>query len=95
MTEPLPPTAVPSKADGVLATDSHDLTVLMSMETGRFVELNATAREAWKLADGTVSIARIGEILAERFAVSPEQCASDVAELYAGLRDEGLVVIAD
>lgn len=95
MTAPLAPTAVPAKAEDVLATDSQDLTVLMSMDTGKFVELNATAREVWNLTDGRTSIAQVVERLGARFDVAPEECAADVVELYTRLREEGLVAFAD
>lgn len=94
MSQAIEPTSVPSRADDVLATDSQDVTVLMSMDTGKFVELNETAREVWELTDGETSVADIVERLAERFEVSREKCRADVTGLYARLCEEGLVVFA-
>ncbi len=94
MTQAIEPSSVPARADDVLATESQDVTVLMSMDTGKFVELNETAREVWELTDGQASVADIVERLSERFEVAPEKCRSDVTGLYARLCEEGLVVFA-
>lgn len=95
MTQPPALTAIPARSDDVLATQSQDVTVLMSMDTGKFVELNETARAIWNLTDGTASIADIVGELAGRYEVTEEQCAADVIGVYARLGEEGLVVFGD
>ena len=65
--------------------------VLMSMDSGKFVELNETAREVWNLADGATSVAAMVDRLGELFDVSADQCRAEVTALLATLRDQGLV----
>lgn len=92
MSKPPEPTAVPVRAEDVLATESQEVTVLMSMDTGKFVELNDSARAIWDLTDGETSVASVAERLVERFEVGRDQCLADVTRLYARLGEEGLVV---
>lgn len=93
MTEPVAASVVPAKADDVLATDSQDLAVLMSMDTGKFVELNETARAVWNLTDGRTSVEQVADLLVERFDVARSRCLAEVAELYTRMREAGLVVV--
>lgn len=91
MTHAIAPSAIPARAEDALATEMGDGIVLMSMDSGKFVELNDTAREVWNLADGATSVAAMVERLGEIFEVSPEQCRADVTALLATLREQGLI----
>ena len=93
MTRPLELTEVPARSEDVLATQSQDVTVLMSMDTGKFVELNDTARAVWELTDGQTSVEQMIDSLTGQFDVDRAKCTADVGALIARLRDEGLVVL--
>lgn len=86
------PTAVLACAEDVLATESQGVTVLMSMDSGKFVELNGSARAIWDLTDGKTSVAAVTDKLVEQFEVEREKCLDDVVCLYSRLAEEGLVV---
>jgi len=95
MTQAIEPSAIPARAEDVLATQSQDVAVLMSMNTGKFIELNETARAIWELTDGSTPVADVVERLCEQFEVTREKCTGDVAGLYARMSDEGLIVFSD
>jgi hypothetical protein len=80
-------------ADDVLMSDSGDMKVLMSMETGQFVELNGTGRAIWELTDGNRSLAQIAAALQDSYDVEPDECASEVQAFFAGLLTENLVTL--
>ncbi len=92
MTKKVEAGAIAHRADDILAADSQDQAVLMSMDTGKFVELNETAREVWNLTDGEASVGHVISLLGERFEVEPDACRSEVTALYTRFRDEGLVI---
>ena len=83
--------AVPQPVEDVLSTTSQGGSVLMSMDTGKFVELNDTARAIWDLTDGKASVAAVIAQLGEQFDVEPAQCRDEVLAAYARFRDENLV----
>lgn len=84
-----------AQAKDVLSTQVEETTVLMSMETGRFMELNETAGAVWELTDGAAKVSHIVHTLSHRFDVSPETCKADVVELYTELESEGFVARVD
>lgn len=91
MTDKLAPDSVFAPGDDVLMTESGGVTVLMSMDSGQFVELNDSGSAIWELTDGKRDLAAVAEALCERFDVSVEDCRLDVGEFYDRLRDEKLV----
>lgn len=94
MSKQIAPTSVPARCEDVLATESQGTAVLMSMDTGKFVELNETAREVWELTDGARSVAQVVATMVERFDVGQETCEAQVLALYSQMHDEGLVALA-
>ncbi len=78
-------------AEDVLMSDSGDMKVLMSMESGQFVELNHTGRAIWELTDGKRSLAEIAAALQYSYDVPPDECADEVRDFFAGLAAENLV----
>lgn len=93
MTETIKRSDIPARSRDALSTETDDVTILMSMASGRFVELNPTARAIWDLTDGRASVDDIIAHLAGKFAVTPEECAADVAEVYGKLEAEGLIIL--
>ena len=67
MTDKPAPDSVFAPADDVLMTESGGVTVLMSMDSGQFVELNDSGSAIWELTDGKRDLAAVAEALCERF----------------------------
>jgi len=82
-------------AEHVLMTDMDGEKVLMSMETGKFVELNATGREIWELLDGKRQLSEIVELLRSSFNVPSKECAADVLAFIRDLRAANLIKDAE
>lgn len=78
-------------ADDVLMSDAGDMKVLLSMDTGRFVELNETGRAIWELTDGERSVAEMIEALQGRYAIGDAACEREIIEFLSGLSAEKLV----
>lgn len=78
-------------ADNVLMTDSGDMKVLMSMDTGQFVELNHTGRAIWELLDGHRTLAQVVDELQRAYAVPRDECETEVSAFADGLLAENLV----
>ena len=78
-------------ADDVLMSDAGELKVLMSMQQGHFVELNATGRAIWERLDGTATLAAIAADLQGVYDIPPEQCEAEVLQFVGNLRDHCLV----
>ncbi len=91
MTEILAPATVLQKTDDVLMTESEGVTVLMSMTTGNFIELNGSGAAIWEAIDGSQNQAAIIEHLQRTYQIGADQCAADVTEFSAQLLAEGLV----
>ena len=85
---------VPAKSEDVLATDMQDVAVLMSMDSGKFVELNETARAVWELVDGSTDVDGIVAAMCRQFEVSEDKCRASVTELLARMHGESLITLA-
>lgn len=53
--------------------------------------LNETAARIWNLMDGRRSLADIGEILVQEYAVEPDMVGVDLGEIVGQLRDLGML----
>jgi hypothetical protein len=69
----------------VLALPLHDELILHDERSGQTYVLNRTGAEAWKLCDGTRSMATIVRTIANHYGVGEEHARDDVQELINGL----------
>ncbi len=67
-------------------------TVIINLNTGVYISLNATGSFLWERLDGQTPLATISADLAESCAVETGTTDPDVLELMQGLLDEGLVL---
>ncbi|RIV85636.1 PqqD family protein [Aurantiacibacter zhengii] len=94
MSEVISSRTVPLPAKDVLSTEVSGAAVLMSMDSGKFIELNETGRDIWKLTDGSTSVSQIVDTLQEQYDVAHDHCLAEVVALYRKLHEEGLVEIS-
>jgi Coenzyme PQQ synthesis protein D (PqqD) len=78
------------RADVSMA-DTDQGMVLLDERVGRYWQLNPTGAKVLRLLLDGVSPDRVTQTLADRYAVSAEKVASDIATLVEGLRTAGLV----
>lgn len=94
MSDAISSDTVPVPAKDVLSTDVSGMAVLMSMDSGKFIELNETGRAVWNLTDGDSSVGSIVDALSQQYEVAPETCLQEVVDLYRQLQEQGLVEVA-
>ena len=80
------------RADGLLATDLDDETVLMSIEQGAYYGMEKTARRIWELVEKPVKVSDLCRQLAEDYGVDPQVCEQDTIAFLEELCRENLVI---
>jgi len=79
--------------DDHVAADMDGELALMSIENGKYYCLNPTGSRIWKLIEQPGRIEDICAVLAQEYAVEPQQCESEVLDHVAKLVAENLVEI--
>lgn len=74
-----------------VGTEVEDHLVMLHLESGRYVALNDTAAEAWRLLESPRDEAWLVEAMTEVFAVEPEHCKESVSKLLARMDSLELV----
>lgn len=69
--------------DGWAGSEIEDSFVMVNIDTGKYVALNATAAAVWEALAEPCSADAIAERLQGRFAVAPDECQSAVTALLA------------
>lgn len=70
----------------------EDALVMISVERGNYLSLNATAAAAWDVLEAPVTAATIVDHLSSQFDVAPEHCAQSVATMLGRFEELGLIV---
>lgn len=71
----------------------EDGAVIVSPTESVMHSLNPVGTRVWELADGTLNINEILDIVVEEFDVTREQAAADVADFAEALSDKGMLTI--
>lgn len=69
----------------------EDQAVIIHLDTGAYLSLNATGAFLWQRLDGQTPLAAIAAALAAAYAVNPEITGADVLALAAELEEEGFI----
>jgi hypothetical protein len=85
--------------DGLLQLRTDDLTwrevgeelVVLKLSTGTYLTLNTVGRELWLQLEGGATGDQLAKGLIERYGITPEQAAEDVAAFVADLRGRELL----
>lgn len=81
----------PSHADQVIAQQTCETLVLMSINKGQYYSLNELGCRIWQLCDGVRPVAEIIQIIGDEYDVSLDRVQHDVLTLLQELADEHLV----
>lgn len=81
------PDAVAAEVDGEV--------VALDAKRGFCFGLNRTGSRVWQLAAQPLSVAEICAQLTARFDIDGDACETDVLELLAGLKSEGLISVVE
>jgi hypothetical protein len=76
-------------APGVAGRETGEELVVVLPEQGRFVVLNETGAQVWRLADGQHCLRDIAGALVERWRIEPARAEADVLRLAGQLLERG------
>lgn len=79
-------------ADGVLCQDVPDGSVLLSLVSGEYFELNLTGTVLWRAVEHRSSLPELVDRLCLCFSLSKERAMADTREFLRALLDAGLIV---
>lgn len=75
------------RTDKWVGTEVEDSFVMINLETGTYLTLNATANAVWDVLETPQTQHAVEAVLLDRFDVGPANCASAVTSLLAKMRD--------
>ena len=75
--------------DVILQEEGDGKAVLVNLDTGNAVSLNAVGKFIWEEADGNLSVAEIIENIEQNFSSVPDDISEDVIRLVSVLKLNG------
>jgi hypothetical protein len=75
------------RTDQWVGTEVEDSFVMINLETGTYLTLNATANAVWDVLETPQTQDAVEAALLERFDVVPADCTTAVTSLLAKMRD--------
>jgi hypothetical protein len=83
-----------ARAAGLLATDMDGQWVMMSVENGRYYNLNPVGSRIWDLIEKPLAVGDLVRALLAEYKVEEEQCRTSVSAFLAEMIQKGLVTVA-
>ena len=75
------------RTDQWVGTEVEDSFVMINLETGTYLTLNATANAVWDVLETPQTQDAVEAALLDRFDVVPADCTTAVTSLLAKMRD--------
>lgn len=75
----------------ILTTELEESLMMMSIEAGKYFELNPVSKRIWELVDEPKSEEEIIAILLSEYDVSEEQCRAEVPEHLSLLEQKKII----
>ena len=79
------------RSSAVIARGLRDQTLLMDMESERYLTLDAVASQIWTMLDGTQSVAHIAATIVDEYDAPAPTVRADIDALLNELFELGLV----
>ena len=79
------------RSSAVIARGLRDQTLLMDMESERYLTLDAVASQIWTMLDGTQSVAHIAATIVDEYDAPAPTVRADIDSLLTELFELGLV----
>ena len=79
------------RSDDWVGSEIEDSYVMVNIDSGRYIALNATATAVWSALETPTDQASIERAMCETFDVSPEHCHASVTALLEQMKDLQLV----
>ncbi|WP_157217186.1 PqqD family protein [Flavisphingomonas formosensis] len=81
------------RAPELITAPLDDGAIIMDIASGDFVELNRTAARIWELLDTPNTVSGLCALVLDRYDVTPELCAAQIAEWTAEMRERNLILV--
>lgn len=79
------------RRDDWIGTQVEDHYVMINLDSGRYIGLNATATEAWHALEEAKDSDALAGALIEKFRIDPEECGQAVEMLLSRMAELDLV----
>jgi hypothetical protein len=79
------------RSSAVIARSLRDQTLLMDMQSERYLALDTVASQIWTMLDGTQTVARIAATIVEEYDAPLPTVRADIDALLSELHGLGLV----
>lgn len=76
-----------ARSDDWVGSEIEDSFVMVNIDSGKYVALNATATAVWETLASPSDQAAIERALCDTFEVSPDDCHSSVSALLGQMHD--------
>ncbi len=83
------------RADGLLTADVGGELLMMSVEQGRYFNLNSVGSRIWELLAAPVAVDGLVDALTAEYDVTPAEARQEVQRFLGALRERGLLVADD
>src|SRR4029434_155529 len=91
---PLPPHATVVRNPGQLSVDLAGEVVVLSIDTGRYYDMDAVGSRIWALVERPITIAALIDLLVGEFEVERDICQEELLAFLRELHAGGLVQIS-
>lgn len=81
------------RAVGSISTEVDGETVILDVDSGRYVGLDAIGTRIWRLLENEISLQNLLDSLAAEYDVERQQCIQDVQEFLEELSRSSLIVV--
>ena len=81
------------RAPDLITAPLDDGAMIMDIASGNFLELNRTAARVWDLLDTPNTVSGLCALVLDRYDVTPELCATQIAAWMADMRERKLIVV--
>lgn len=91
----LPPHATVVRNSGQLSADLNGEVVVLSIDNGKYYDMNEVGSRIWALLERPISVAALIDLLVGEFEVEREICEDELLAFIRELHAAGLVQISD
>jgi hypothetical protein len=81
-----------SRAQGFTTAPVQDDLMMLNVEQGAYYSLDPIAAEIWNMLEQPARASELVERLQKRYAVTPEQCRSDVLAFLEEMHLNGMIL---
>ena len=81
------------RTEGLISAEVGEETVIMSLHSGYFYQLNRIASLLWKLLETPAELSYLCDRMQARFEIEKDTCLRDIAEFLLAMRNQGILRI--